>query len=69
MQAFLAAQTWRLQHQGHGFDSMHELRKMCAFNVEIDRYIGLPIFSPIFKHFTVISPINISIEVNDLLSP
>ncbi len=25
-----------------------------ALWVEIDRYIGLPIFSPIFKHFTII---------------
>ncbi len=25
-----------------------------AFILEIDRYIGLPIFFPIFKHFTII---------------
>ncbi len=25
-----------------------------VLQLEIDRYIGLPIFSPIFKHFTII---------------
>ncbi len=27
---------------------------VCASRLEIDRYIGLPIFFPIFKHFTII---------------
>ncbi len=27
---------------------------MQHLQVEIDRYIGLPIFFPIFKHFTII---------------
>ncbi len=27
---------------------------MRGFELEIDRYIGLPIFFPIFKHFTII---------------
>ncbi len=30
------------------YDSQDELK------IEIDRYIGLPIFFPIFKHFTII---------------
>ncbi len=27
---------------------------LAAFSVEIDRYIGLPIFFTIYKHFTII---------------
>ncbi len=28
-----------------------------VFIVEIDRYIGLPIFFPIFKHYTINIPV------------
>ncbi len=30
------------------------LLKLYELLLEIDRYIGLPIFFPIFKHFTII---------------
>ncbi len=35
------------------------------FRLEIDRYIGLPIFFPIFKHFTIIGYVkkNIGFEL------
>ncbi len=30
------------------------LKMYMRYLIEIDRYIGLPIFFPIFKHFTII---------------
>ncbi len=33
---------------------LHKISRFWLFVLEIDRYIGLPIFFPIFKHFTII---------------
>ncbi len=38
----------------HSVKRRGERLNKCSSNLEIDRYIGLPIFFPIFKHFTLI---------------
>ncbi len=42
--------------------STFSLLSRVKFFLEIDRYIGLPIFFPIFKHFTIIG-LNIYIYI------